>query len=93
MRNRGATGSDEEMEKIVEYLAKNFGANSAATKVDVNTASISDIIAGLELPDNQARAIVDYRRKNGQSEYIDSLTKVPGVDAAKIDKVRARIEY
>lgn len=93
MRNRGATGSDEDMEKVVEYLAKNFGANDPATKVDVNTASISEIAAGLELPDDQARAIVDYRGKKGQFKDIDTLKKVPGVDAAKIDKVKEQIEF
>jgi mono/diheme cytochrome c family protein len=32
MRGRGANGSDEDMEKIVEYLAKNFGPQNAPTK-------------------------------------------------------------
>ena len=96
MRNRGANASDDDMEKIVEYLAKNFGPNSpppAAPKVNVNTASADAIAAALSIPQSQAQAIVDYRAKNGNFKDIDALKQVPGIEADKIDAAKDRIEF
>jgi competence protein ComEA len=98
MRNRGANGSDEDMEKIIHYLATNFGpqdapAQTTTAKVNVNSASAADIVAGLSLPQASADAIVAYRTKNGKFKDIDSLKQVPGVEAAKIDAVKDKIEF
>jgi len=94
MRNRGANGSDEEMEQIVHYLATNYGpAGAAATKVNVNSASASDIVAGLALSQAEADAIVAYRSKNGKFADLAALKQVVGVDAAKIDAAKDRIEF
>jgi competence ComEA-like helix-hairpin-helix protein len=98
MRNRGAEGSDEDMEKIIHYLAANFGPQDATApakvaKVNVNTASASDIVTGLSLSQASADAIVAYRTKNGKFKDIDSLKQVPGVEAAKIDAVKDKIEF
>ena len=47
MVSRGATGTPEEINTIVEYLAKNFPAEAA--KVNVNKASSMDLQTQLEL--------------------------------------------
>ena len=98
MRNRGANGSDEDMDKIVHYLAANFGPQdappqTAAAKVNINSASASDIVTGLSLSQANADAIVAYRNKNGKFKNIDSLRQVPGVEAAKIDAIKDKIEF
>jgi competence ComEA-like helix-hairpin-helix protein len=93
MRNRGANGSDEDMEKIVNYLAKNFGPDSAPAKVNVNTALASDIATGLSLSQEQAAEIVEYRNKNGKFSDIAGVKKVPGVDGDKIEAAKDRIEF
>ncbi|MFP5275938.1 MAG: helix-hairpin-helix domain-containing protein [Acidobacteriota bacterium] len=102
MRNRGANASDDDMVKIVEYLAKNYGPNSAppaaaapatSTKVNVNTAAAAEIAAGLGLPQSQAQAIVDYRAKNGNFKNLAGLKQVPDIDTAKIDADKDKIEF
>lgn len=99
MRNRGANGSDEDMEKIIRYLATNFGPASAASsstasaKVNVNSAAASDLVSGLSLTQSDADAIVAYRDKNGKFKDLASLKQVPGVDAAKIDAAKDKIEF
>jgi competence protein ComEA len=93
MRGRGAIASDEDLENIVEYLAKNFGPQSAPAKINANTASASDLAAGLSLTPDQSQAIVDYRTKNGNFKGIEELKKVPGIDASKIDAAKDRIEF
>ena len=93
MRNRGANGSDEDLEKIVEYLTKSFGPGSAAAKVNVNTAAAADLVTSLSVTQEQAQAIVDYRDKNGKFKDIDGLKQVKGVDADKIEAAKDRIEF
>jgi competence protein ComEA len=93
MRNRGANGSDEDMEQIIHYLTANFGPESAPAKVNINSASSTDIVAGLSLSEAEANAIVDYRNKNGKYKDIAGLKQVPSLEAAKIDAVKDRIEF
>jgi competence ComEA-like helix-hairpin-helix protein len=93
MRNRGANGSDDDMEKIVEYLAKNFGPQNAPGKININAAPASEIASALKLPEGQAQAIVDYREKNGNFNDLVALKKVRGVDTDKLEAAKDRIEY
>lgn len=100
MRNRGANGSDEDMEQIIHYLTANYGPAgaaagpaSAAAKVNVNSASAPDMVAGLALSPAEADAIVAYRAKNGKFADLAGLKQVAGVDAVKIDAVKDRIEF
>jgi competence ComEA-like helix-hairpin-helix protein len=93
MRNRGANGSDEDMEQIIHYLAANFGPSNTPAKVNVNSSSAPDMVAGLALSHAEADAIVAYRSKNGKFKDIAGLKQVPAVDVAKIDAARDRIEF
>jgi competence protein ComEA len=93
MRNRGAEGSDEDMEKIVHYLTANFGPQAATARVNVNSAQVADMVAGLSLTQAEADAIVTYRTKNGKYKDLAGLKQVPGVDAAKIDTAKDRIDF
>jgi competence protein ComEA len=93
MRSRGANGSDEDMDKIIQYLATNFGPKAATDKVNVNSASAADMVTGLSLSQAEAEAIVSYRTKNGKFKDIAGLKQVPGVEAAKIDAAKDRIDF
>jgi competence protein ComEA len=91
MVSRGATGTPEEINTIVEYLAKNFPPE--ATKVNVNKASSMDLQTGLELTAKDADAIVKYRTDHGDFKDWDSLAKVPGVDTAKLTAKKSMIVF
>ncbi len=93
MVSRGAEGTDEEVETVVEYLSKNFGLDSpppatekaAASSVHVNQATAAELSAALDLPSAQGEAIVAYREQNGKFKDWRDLTKVPGVGGSKIE--------
>lgn len=78
MLERGAEGTDEQLDAVIAYLAKNFG------RINVNTATAEEI-ASLGFSAKEAAAIVDYRGKNGVYKDWRDLKKVDGVDAAKVD--------
>jgi competence protein ComEA len=91
MVSRGATGTPEEISTIVDYLAKNFPAAAATT--NVNKASSMDLQTNLELSAKDADAIVKYRTDHGDFKDFDSLTKVPGVDTAKLTAKKDSIVF
>jgi competence protein ComEA len=87
MANRGARASDREFDAIVEYLAKYFGL------VNVNKASAKEIEDIVGLSASTAEAIVRYRMGNGEFADLESLKKVPGIDAGLIEERKNRIAF
>jgi competence protein ComEA len=87
MVQRGALAKDEEFEAIIEYLAKYFGA------ANVNIATAKELEDVLEIPAEQADGIVKYRAANGDFKDLESLKKVPGVDAKVLDERKDRITF
>jgi len=89
MVSRGATGTPDEIKTIVEYLAKNF----PAAKTNVNKATSADLQSQLELTAKDADAIVKYRTDHGDFKDWDALTKVPGLDTAKLTAKKDSIAF
>jgi competence protein ComEA len=85
MGERGAAGTDEQFEAVVAYLTKNFG------RINVNTATAEEIASGIGFSAKEAEAIVVYRTKNGVYKDWRDLTKVDGLDAAKVDAKKSHI--
>ena len=57
MISRGAEGSEQEMEAVVEYLTANFG------KTNVNTASAKEMETALGIASKDAEAIAEVSRQ------------------------------
>ena len=75
---------------IVEYLAANF---TPGGKIYVNKAKAKDLEAALELSSAEAAAFVRYRDENGSFKTLDDLKKVPGLDTAKIEVRKDRLDF
>jgi len=84
---RGAEGTDQEIDLVIEYLAANFG------KVNVNKATTEQLIEALSVPKQIASAIVAHREKNGPFKEWEDLQKVPGLDIKKIQDKKGRIVF
>jgi competence protein ComEA len=85
MGERGAEGTDEEFEAVVNYLTKNFG------RINVNKASAEEIVAGIGFSAKEAEIIVKYRDKNGAYKNWQDLKNVEGLDAARVDAKKDHI--
>ena len=90
MLNAGATGSDDDLNLVVDYLTENF---NKAGKVNVNKATVSEFVEALGLTSKDANAIVSWREKNGAFKTADEVKKVPGVDAAKIEAKKEQLVF
>ena len=99
MIEKGATGTEAEIETVVSYLVKHFGrearakAAPPAAKVNVNQAAAKELETALGLTPEQAAAIVAYREKNGTFREWGDLAKVPGVEVQKLEEKRERVEF
>jgi competence protein ComEA len=94
MVSRGAEGSDEELDKVVAYLAAHFGpADDAHRKINVNKATAEELARTLSVSRESANAIVQYRAKNGNFKNLEALKNVPGIDVKQIDENKDRIEF
>jgi len=87
MLSRGAKGTDEEIDQVVEYLAANF-----SKKLNVNKATASDFTA-LGLTADEAQAIIRFRVEKGDFKTFDELGQVPGIPAARLSALKARLEF
>lgn len=83
----GAKGSQQDFDRVLRYLTRNF------TKVNVNTAAAAQMVPVLGISDVAAQAVVDYRTRYGNFPNLDELKKVPGLDAGNIDARRERIAF
>jgi competence protein ComEA len=85
---RGAVGTSDEIDQVIDYLATHF----APKTVNVNHAPAT-ALAEIGFSPKESEAIVQYRGKNGDFKTFDDLKKVPEVDAKDIDRLRDHIEF
>jgi hypothetical protein len=69
MIERGATGSEEDFMTVFGYLRRHYG------KVYINTAPTEEITTTLGLTNEDADAIVAYRKTNGNFQDFDAVRK------------------
>lgn len=60
----------------------------AATRVNINTASAEELTVLVGIGEVKARAIVEYREKNGAFKSIEQLANVKGIGLKTIENNR-----
>ena len=78
-----------ERDRIVDYLARTFPVR----RINVNKAAAKEFETALDLSAKDAESIVHYREANGNFKSLEDLKKVPGVDAAKIEARKERLDF
>ena len=64
---------------------------SSSTKININTASMSDLDTLSGVGPSTAKAIIDYRTKNGPFGSVEDLLNVRGIGPAKLDAMREQV--
>lgn len=62
-----------------------------AAALNINTATREQLIALDGINPIMATAIVTYRESTGPFQSVDELTKVPGIEAGTVERLRDRI--
>jgi competence protein ComEA len=87
MITRGAQVTDDNYGTLEDYLLRNYG------KININKAPKDDIALVLGTTPAQADAIVKFRAANGPFADFAAVTKVPGLDAKKLETKRESITF
>lgn len=87
MINRGAPGSPDEFEQVVDFLSRAYG------KIDVNTAPAGELSDVLGLSAEKASAIVKYRHEHGTFDNLEELVRVLQVDEGDFSKYKDAITF
>ena len=96
MLSRGAEASDEEVEQIIGYLAKNFGKDkppAVLPKIAINKIAPAELADALNVSVDSAKAITDYREKNGPFKTLQDLAKVPDINMSRIEREKDRLDF
>ncbi|MFN0119794.1 MAG: ComEA family DNA-binding protein [Blastocatellia bacterium] len=88
----GLKATDTEIAAIIDYLSRSYPADEAP-RLKVNEADAIDFESILSIRRSLARAIIEYREKNGPFKSIEDLKKVPGIDAARLEEKKDRLVF
>ena len=80
MAMRGAPGTETDFTLVKKYLVRYYGV------IRVNSATAEELSAVLGFSSKTAAAVVEFRKTNGRFTDLASLTKVEGVDKAKLEE-------
>jgi len=72
-------------------LMASFIAGTAFAAVNINTATQSELEAVKGLGPSKAKAIMEYREKQGGFRSVDELDNVKGFGKASINKLRSEL--
>jgi competence protein ComEA len=78
MVDRGASGTDEQFDDIMDYLHR------TVTTINVNTAVADELEIVLNVPDTTAQAII-ARRSTKRFTRLTELKSIPAVDPSTVD--------
>lgn len=73
---------------LVMLLGTAFTYAQNTGKVNINTASVEQLVELPGIGESTANNIVDYRKKNGNFKSIDQLLEVKGVGEKKLSKIK-----
>lgn len=80
------------MKRIIGTLYLSLGlAFGAQAAVDLNTATQSELESVKGLGPAKAKAIIEYRQKNGPFKSVNDLDKVKGFGQASIRKLASEL--
>ncbi|MDS4012738.1 MAG: helix-hairpin-helix domain-containing protein, partial [Candidatus Accumulibacter sp.] len=80
------------MPKIITLLlALLMVTLNALAGVNVNTANEKELQMLTGIGPAKAKAIIDFRTKNGEFKTVDDLLKVPGIGPAVLGKMRSDV--
>lgn len=90
MIDLGMKGSDDEIAKVVAYLAEHF-KGEAPRPLNLNRATAVELESIVGLLRKESAAWIAHRTKVGPCKSLDDLKKVEGVPFNKIDERRDRL--
>ena len=67
------------------------GGEEKTARINLNTASLEELVTLPGIGPSYAKRIVDYREKNGGFKRLEDLLNVQGIGEKTLDKIRDRV--
>jgi competence protein ComEA len=93
MATKGVPGTAEQFDAIAAYMAKNFGKEEDATKLNMNKAKAEEMVTVIGLTPEEAKALVAFRDKHGEFREWGDMLVVYGVDGLKIEAAKDKMAF
>ena len=87
---------NEQPAQVEDKSTVKEGAKSSATrskKVDINSADAATLQSLSGIGEVKAKAIIEYREKNGKIKNLEELSKVPGVGDSTLEKIKPHVRF
>jgi competence ComEA-like helix-hairpin-helix protein len=93
MATKGVAAPPEQYDAIAAYMAKNFGKEEDAAKINMNKAKAEEIVTVIGLTPDEAKALVAYREKHGDYREWGEMLVVYGVDGRKLEAAKDKMSF
>jgi competence ComEA-like helix-hairpin-helix protein len=93
MATKGVPGTPEQFDAIAAYMAKNFGKDEDATKLNINKAKAEELVTVIGLTPEEAKALIAFRDKHGEFREWGDMLVVYGVDGLKIEAAKDKMSF
>lgn len=77
--------------KILMSLIACFSMALSFAAVNINTATVQELQSLKGIGEKKAVAIVEYRQANGPFKTVEDLSKVKGIGAATVERLKPEI--
>ena len=71
--------------------SEEFIETESTSKININTATQSELEVLTGIGPSMASKIIDYRKQNGKFKTIDDIKNVPGIGDSKFQSIRDEI--